>query len=210
MTEQVRVISGRAGVARIVLCNPPLNAITGAMRAGIMQALNMVLSNPATRAVLLLAEGRTFPSGAEMSDADARPTLGEVCAALEGAPVPVIAVVHGTALGAGCALTLGAHFRICGAQAAFGFPEVTLGRVPDAGATQRLPRLVGAQAALELMLAGRPVAAPEAARLGLVDQVIEGDPRGAAQDYAEALIAQGQGPRPIAPRIDHLTGGRSF
>ncbi|WP_372604695.1 enoyl-CoA hydratase-related protein, partial [Actibacterium sp.] len=139
-----------------------------------------------------------------------QPQLGAVCDAIEDAPVPVIAVVQGAALGTGCALALAAHYRIASDRAAFGFPEVTLGRVPEAGATQRLPRITGAQAALEIMLAGRPIAAPEAERLGLVDRITSGDPRPAAQDYAETLISQGAGPRPTRLRLRGLRDGRAF
>ncbi|MHC0054477.1 enoyl-CoA hydratase-related protein [Actibacterium sp. D379-3] len=213
MSEQVRVAVDEMGIARLVLDNPPLNALGPVLRRQLGQALARACADPAVRAILLMAAGPTFPAGAELTEAAVAPNtpdLTTLCARIEACPKPVIAVLQGTALGAGCELALAAHYRLAAAQAHIGLPEVTLGLPPSAGATQRLPRLAGPAVALEMMLVGKSVTAAEAARLGLVDRVAEGDLDTAARTYAAELLAGGAGPRPTCDRRDGLRDAAGY
>ncbi len=124
------------------------------------------------------------------------PSLQKVQAAVEGAPVPVVAAINGLALGGGLELTMACHYRLAHKSARLGLPEVTLGIIPGAGGTQRLPRLIGARAALEMILSGTPISADEAKSKGLVDEVVEGDLREAALNFCERLVQDDIGPRP--------------
>lgn len=199
MGELVHVQKGQGGIARIVLDQPPINALGAALRDALMRALDDVVADPEVCAVVIGAVGQHFSSGAERTELggkEASPTLGELCRRIELCPKPVIAAVHGSTLGGGCELAMAAHYRIAAERSRLGLPEVNLGLVPGAGGTQRLPRLIGAEPALEMLLTGRPVPAAEAARLGLVDRVAQGDLAEAAQSYAAALVAAGSGPRP--------------
>lgn len=187
-TEPVR--QERVGdVLVLVLAYPPVNALGQMVRAGLMAGLARAQAED-VRAVVIMGEGRGFSAGADIAEFG-RPTLapvfGAVMARIEGLGKPVIAAISGMALGGGCELALAAHYRIAEAKAVIGLPEVSLGILPGAGGTQRLPRLIGAEAALRLMLTGVPVGAAEALALGLVDQVVEGD----LLEAALALARQG-------------------
>ncbi len=203
MGELVHMQTGQGGIARIVLDQPPINALGGALRHALSQALDKVVADPGLNAIVIAAAGPNFSAGAEIPESEGgetAPALRDLCRRVELCPKPVIAALHGSTLGGGCELAMAAHYRIASEQCSLGLPEVNLGRVPGAGGTQRLPRLVGAEAALEIMLAGRPVPAAEAARLGLVDRVAQGDLAAAAQAYATELIEAGAGPRPTLAR----------
>lgn len=174
-------------VALIVVENPPVNALGAAVRLGIAAALNAALANDKTDAIVLAANGRTFPAGADIREFDMaprEPSLGQLCAMVEGSGKPVVAALHGTALGGGLELAMAAHYRIAASDARVGLPEINLGLLPGAGGTQRLPRLVGAELAMDLILAGAPISAGLAAEMGLVDQVTGGDLRAAAVAFA--------------------------
>ncbi|MEZ5296928.1 MAG: 3-hydroxyacyl-CoA dehydrogenase NAD-binding domain-containing protein [Ilumatobacteraceae bacterium] len=146
-------------------------------------------------AIVLICAGRTFIAGADISEfsqAPKGPSLHDVQSAMENAPVPVIAAVHGTALGGGLEVALCAHYRVALGSAKFGLPEVNLGLLPGAGGTQRLPRLVGVPKALEMMTSGRHISAAEALGDGLVDEVVDGDLdalRSAALAFAAHAVA---------------------
>ncbi|MFN3938833.1 MAG: enoyl-CoA hydratase-related protein [Gemmobacter sp.] len=188
----------RGGVAVLVIDNPPVNALGAAVRKGLAAGLERALADAAVQAVVILAAGRTFPAGADITEfgkPPADPWLPDLCDRIEASPKQVVAAIHGTALGGGLELALAAHTRIALSTARLGLPEVTLGILPGAGGTQRTPRLIGAEAALRLMISGKPVGAAEAQALGLIDGVVEDDLAGAAIALAEMLAAEGKPPR---------------
>ncbi len=186
-----------------VLCvtvdNPPVNALSAAVRRGLQQAIEAAEADSAVQAVLLVGEGANFIAGADIREfgkTPQPPALPEVCRAIEACRKPVVAALHGAALGGGLEVALAAHYRLARADAKLGLPEVQLGLMPGAGGTQRAPRLAGAAAAMELMLSGRHVGAAEAVKLGLIDRVAHSDDilaEGLA--YAQELLATGAGPR---------------
>lgn len=185
-------------VAIVTVDAPPVNTITAAVRAGLDQALNEVGQRPGVKAVVLTCAGTTFFSGADIGEFKGPPKEAEYRALFgrfENLDVPVIAALFGTALGGGFELALACHYRIAAAATRVGFPEVTLGIIPGAGGTQRLPRLIGAEKALEMIIDARPVVAKTALSYGALDRVAEGDIASAAIAYANELIAQGAGPR---------------
>ncbi len=196
MTEVVRLErSGRVGL--VVIDNPPVNAISHAVRAGLAECFRRAGQDAAIEAVVLLCEGRTFIAGADIAEFDAprrEPDCHSVFALIEGLQKPVIAAVHGSALGGGLETALACHYRIADRRARLGFPEINLGIVPGAGGTQRLPRVVGVRNALRMFLSGAPVTAAEALDMGLIDAVSDGDLKAAALRYAERCLHEKRGP----------------
>ena len=186
----------RIGV--VAIDNPPVNALSQPVREGLMDALAQAGKDDC-EALLILCRGRTFIAGADITEfgkPPREPHLPDVISAIEGFSRPVVAALHGNALGGGLEVALAAHYRCALSDTRLGLPEVKLGLLPGAGGTQRLPRLVGVQAALDMMTGGAPVSAPRALELGLVDQVLEGELESAALDYCEKLLASGAGRRP--------------
>ena len=171
-------------VALVKVDNPPVNALSWHVRQGLFDGVNTAVEQGA-EAIVVICEGRTFIAGADISEFGGNVPkaagLQEVQAAMEDAPVPVIAAIHGTALGGGLEVALCAHYRVGLASAKFGLPEVNLGLLPGAGGTQRLPRLVGVAKALEMMTTGRHISAAEALDGGLVDDVVNSDYDGLRQ-----------------------------
>ena len=193
-------------IAVLLIDSPPVNALGHALRCAIAARLGEAEADPEVRAILLLAEGRSFPAGADISEfgkPPRDPVLPDLCNRIEACAKPVIAALHGTALGGGLELALACHHRIALASAKVGMPEITLGLLPGAGGTQRLPRLAGAEAALRLMLKGKPVSAAEALSLGVVDRVCDADLPGAAYAFALEVIAK-DAPVPTRDRTDGL------
>ncbi|HME37687.1 MAG TPA: 3-hydroxyacyl-CoA dehydrogenase NAD-binding domain-containing protein [Steroidobacteraceae bacterium] len=190
-------LQGSVGVAEI--SNPPVNAINRAVRSGLSAALDRAVSDPGAKALLIVSAGRVFMAGADITEfggAAGGPTLQELEAALEAAPLPVVAAIQGMALGGGLELAMSCHYRIASPDAKLGLPEITLGLIPGAGGTQRLPRLIGAGHALDMMLSGAPISAAQGAERGLIDEVAAGDLREAAMVFCRRLVMEGQGPRP--------------
>ncbi len=186
-------------VAVITLNSPPVNALSAAVRKGLFEAFKQADADGAAKAIVLVCEGRTFIAGADITEfgsAMADPQLADVQEVIEGASKPVIAAIHGTALGGGLEVALCAHYRVAVPSARLGLPEVNLGLLPGAGGTQRLPRVVGVENALSMMTSGRHVPAKEAASLGLVDELVEeGKLREQAIAFARKVVAEG---RPLA------------
>lgn len=209
-TAQAVVRQERVGVvAVLVLANPPVNALSGAVRAGLSAGLAAALADPAVRAIVIRGEGRGFCAGADIGEFGALrqgPRLADLCDAIENAGKPVVAAVHGMALGGGLELALAAHYRVAQDAAVLGLPEVNLGIVPGAGGTQRLPRLIGASAALRMMLTGVPVKAAEAVELGLVDRIVGAG----VVEAALALAAETPPPRPTSAMRRGLQDGRAY
>lgn len=184
-------------IAVITINNPPVNALSHGVRAGLMEAIEQA-ENSGAKAAVVHCEGRTFCAGADIREFGKPPVdpwLPKVVDRIEASPLPVVAAIHGTALGGGLETALGCHFRIASKDAKLGFPEVNLGLLPGAGGTQRAPRLMGVQAALDLMVGGKPLAAPQALEVGLVDRIAEGELLPAALEWAQELAAKSAAPR---------------
>ena len=193
-------VERRGSVAVVLVDNPPVNAFSQAVRAGLRWALDKIAGDAAIGAVVLAGAGRSFPAGADIREfglPPAAPTLSEVIATLDALPKPSVAAIHGNALGGGCEVALACDRRLMSAEAGIGLPEVKLGILPGAGGTQRLPRLVGALAALDLVTSGRRLGAAEAVKLGLADAVVAGDLLDAAVAEALRLLRDG----PAQPRV---------
>ncbi|MGO9486786.1 MAG: enoyl-CoA hydratase/isomerase family protein [Rhodomicrobium sp.] len=190
-------MSRSGAVAVIEISNPPVNAASQAVRAGLMEALREAAADPAVAAIVLIGAGKTFVAGADIREFDGpplEPHLPDVCDAVEDCPKPAVAALNGAALGGGCELALAAHARIMAEGATLGLPEVKLGLIPGARGTQRLPRLADATAAFEIAASGRNVQAHEAARLGIADAVVPlADLQSEAVRLAEGLA--GKAPR---------------
>ncbi|GER07674.1 3-hydroxyacyl-CoA dehydrogenase [Iodidimonas muriae] len=193
---------GRIGV--IAVDHPPVNAISQAVREGIITQINAANADDHIAAIVLIAKGRTFMAGADITEfglPPKSPGFPQVIDALEQSPKPVIAAIHGTALGGGLELALACHFRIAHEGAKLGLPEVTLGIIPGAQGTQRLPRLVGLPLALDMIVSGKPITAQKAHQAGLVDGLVKGEadalPR-AAIAYADKIISDGTAPRRLS------------
>ena len=184
-------LEGDIGVIR--LNNPPVNALSHVLRTGIQDAVTQA-QNDASLALVLICEGRTFIAGADISEfgkPPMLPSLPELLVVIEASQKPIIAAIHGTALGGGLETALACHYRCALSSAQVGLPEVKLGLLPGAGGTQRVPRLTGVKAALDLMTTGTPIAAAQAQSIGLIDKVVEGDLLSAALEFAKEVIAQG-------------------
>ena len=176
----------------VTIDNPPVNALGAAVRQGLLAALQQAQADAAVAAVLLVGAGKAFIAGADIREfgkPPVPPALPEVCRAIEGSDKPVVAVLHGAALGGGLEVALSAHYRLALPAATVGLPEVNLGLLPGSGGTQRAPRLMGVQAATSLMLSGQHLKAQAALQAGLVDKLVEGaDAQAAGLAYVRELL----------------------
>ena len=192
--ESVVTTARQGAIWVVTIANPPVNALGVAVRQGLAAALTAAQADDAVAAVLLVGAGKTFIAGADIREFGKPaqpPSLPEVCRSIEDCSKPVVAAIHGAALGGGLEVAMSAHYRLALPAAKLGLPEVNLGLLPGAGGTQRAPRLMGAKAAAELMLSGKHLSAKAALAAGLVDQLAEGDdPVAAGLAYAQALLAQ--------------------
>ena len=193
-------------IAVITLNSPPVNALSANVREGLFEGFKAATADPAVKAIVLICEGRTFIAGADITEfggASRGPSLFDVQGMMENAPKPVIAAIHGTALGGGLEVALVAHYRIAVPSARLGLPEVNLGLLPGAGGTQRLPRVAGPEKALEMMTSGRHAPASEALAMGLVDELAEeGKLREAAVAFARRCVTEN---RPLVKVRDNNT-----
>jgi 3-hydroxyacyl-CoA dehydrogenase len=201
-------------VAVLVIDNPPVNALSWHVRQGLFDGIAKATEDGAA-AIVIICDGRTFIAGADITEfgggGQQAAGLHEVMAAMEDAPVPVVAAIHGTALGGGLETALAAHYRVALSSAKVGLPEVNLGLLPGGGGTQRLPRLTGVPTALEMMTSGRHVAASEAVDLGVIDEVVDGDVaalRSAAVDFAARAVADGLPLVKVRDRDDKVADAR--
>ena len=179
--------------------NPPVNALGAAVREGLSASIDRAVRDEA-EAVVIVGRGRTWFAGADIREFGkpmTPPILPDVCNQIEACPIPVIAAIHGTALGGGLEVALACHYRLALPSARLGLPEVGLGILPGAGGTQRLPRLTGYAKAIAMISTGRPVNAKEALSAGIIDKVEEGDLRALGLAYARACLAEGSAPRPV-------------
>jgi 3-hydroxyacyl-CoA dehydrogenase len=190
MSEQRVRLERDGDVGVIVIDNPPINASSTAVRSGMLQAVREVQADISLRASVLIGAGKTFIAGSDIREFGqtlAEPQLPDVIAAIEACPKPVVAALHGAALGGGFELALGCDARVAAPGTVVGLPEVTLGMIPGAGGTQRLPRVVGIPRAIAMVCSGERVPAEQALQAGLIDEVAEGELREVAVAHARAL-----------------------
>ncbi|AIO33125.1 enoyl-CoA hydratase/isomerase family protein [Burkholderia cenocepacia] len=192
--------STRDGVAVITLNNPPVNGLGLSTRLGVMDALDRAAQDPSVTAIVLTGAGRAFSGGADITEFNTpkalqEPTLHTVIRAVEASVKPVVAALHSVVMGGGLELALGAHYRVAAPGAQVALPEVKLGLLPGAGGTQRLPRAVGLETALNMIVSGAPVPSEQLAKSGLFDEMVDGDLLDAAVAFARKVGAQ-PGPHP--------------
>ncbi len=193
----------RGSIGIVSVDSPPVNALSQAVREGLSKGIAAALADDAVTAIVLVCKGRTFIAGADITEfgkPPRDPQLNAVMAAYEGSSKPVVAAIHGTALGGGLEIALACHYRVATPSARCGLPEVKLGILPGAGGTQRLPRLVGFETALRMIVSGEPIGAKDAKAAGLVDELIDGDLTEGAVRFAEKIAPA----RPL-PRARDLT-----
>jgi len=181
-------------IAVITINNPPVNALSHGVREGIYKGIETASQDDSVTGIVIYCEGRTFIAGADISEfgsAPKEPHLPAVLTLLDQSNKPVVAAVHGTALGGGLETTLCCNYRVASADAKFGLPEVHLGLLPGAGGTQRLPRIVGVEKALSMVTSGAPIGANEALESGLIDMIVESDLRAEAIAFAVAKSSEG-------------------
>ncbi|MDT3734770.1 MAG: 3-hydroxyacyl-CoA dehydrogenase NAD-binding domain-containing protein [Denitratisoma sp.] len=197
MSELVSV-SMQGDIAVVTVDSPPVNTLSRDVRAGLKAAFASLRGNAAAKGVVLACAGKTFLSGGDMREFETgvqEPGYHEVLRLIEDSEVPVVAALYGTVMGGGLETALACHYRVVQQGTKLGLPEITLGIIPGAGGTQRMPRLVGLEPALDMMLSGKPLSAAEAVKVSLADTAVAGDVTAAAVAYARELVAGGRGPR---------------
>lgn len=209
MSSDLVTMAMDGDVAVIAVNNPPVNTINTAVREAMLRVLADLRTRPDLGAVVLVCVGSTFFSGADISEFSGPPqevAYRNLFRELEQLPVPVVAGMHGVVMGGGLEIALACHYRVALPGTRFALPEVTLGIIPGAGGTQRMPRLIGVERTLELIISARPVDVATGVSLGFIDAQIEGDVRAATVAYARRLIAEGAGPRRTSERsVDPAT-----
>jgi 3-hydroxyacyl-CoA dehydrogenase len=210
--NSVADLTNEGDIAVLTIDSPPVNALSAKVREGIRDGARRATEDPAVKALVLICAGRTFIAGADISEFGKPPTgvsLPEAQAVLEDCPKPVIAAIHGTALGGGFEVALVCHYRVAVPSAKLGLPEIKLGLLPGAGGTQRLPRLIGPAAALEAILSGTPFGARQALASGVVDQLVEeGKLREGALAFARRAIDEKLPLKKVRDRDDKIIAAR--
>ncbi|UPJ63694.1 3-hydroxyacyl-CoA dehydrogenase NAD-binding domain-containing protein [Bradyrhizobium sp. 191] len=179
-------------VGIVTVDSPPVNALSAAVRGGILECIKAAVADPAIKGIVLTCAGRTFIAGADITEfgkPPKQPALNDVLSEIENSPKPVVAAIHGTALGGGLEVALACHFRVAVKEAKLGLPEVKLGLLPGAGGTQRLPRAVGPELAVKMIVGGDPIGAAEALKNGLIEEIIEG-PASGGEAFVRKLLAE--------------------
>lgn len=190
------------GIAWLAMNNPPLNALSHELRRAVVDGIDRAVANRKVRAIVLIGNERAFSSGADIKEFSgtafySEPFLPAVCDAVEASPKPVVAAINGACMGGGLELALGCHYRVALADAKISFPEVKLGLIPGAGGTQRFPRLVGLEAALNMIVSGATLPAAAFKDSPLFDAVVKEDLKGAASAFVARLLADGKGARRV-------------
>ena len=199
MTDKI-AYSRHDDIVVLRIQNPPVNALSQAVRQGLSDGMDRAEAEDGVRAVMIVGEGRAFIAGADITEfgkPPMEPFLPNLCNRIEASPLLVVASMHGVSLGGGLEVALSAHYRIAQPSARVGLPEVHLGLIPGAGGTQRLPRLIGVEPALDAITTGRHIKAPQALEMGIVDRVEEGDPQEVGLAYVRELLDSGAERRPI-------------
>jgi 3-hydroxyacyl-CoA dehydrogenase len=199
-------------IAVVTLDAPPVNALSGQLRAGRWEGLTRIDANDDISAAVILGAGKMFSAGADIREFGGiaqDPSLPQLCNRIEACAKPIIAALHGQTLGGGAEVALAAHYRVAAADVRIGLPEVALGLVPGAGGTQRLTRLMGAERALKVIISTQSVDSQNAHRFGLIDGVVQGDLASGAVAFANRVIEKGQGPRRTRDNRTYLKNGRA-
>src|SRR5690349_22579263 len=179
-------------VAIVTVNSPPVNALSAGVRGGMMDNIKRAIADSEVKGIVLTCGGRTFVAGADITEFGKPPKppgLAEVLTEMENSPKPIVAAIHGTALGGGLEVALACHYRVATKEAKLGLPEVKLGLLPGAGGTQRLPRAIGPEMAVKMIVSGDPIGAAEALKLGLIEEIVEG-PASGGEAFARKLIAE--------------------
>src|SRR5438105_12377972 len=204
-------LTNRGRVAVLTVDNPPVNALSQHVRKGLHDGIKQAQADGAVQAIVIVCAGRTFIAGADITEFGKPPTepsLHSVLDLIEGSGKPVVAAIHGTALGGGLEVTLACHYRVGVKDARFGLPEVKLGLLPGAGGTQRLPRVVGPQKALAMIVSGDPIRADEALKVGLIDEIVDGDLTVAGVAFAEKVLNEKRPLKKIRDLDDKIAPAR--
>ena len=188
-------VSNVDGVALIRIDNPPVNALSQDVIDGLGRAIDAAAQDSSARAIVVIGAGRTFPAGADIKGLEniawggdsGAPELHDLLQRIEDVDKPVVMAMHGTALGGGLEVAMAGHYRVAAVDGQMGLPETNLGIIPGAEGTQRLPRLVGLEKAIEMCVSGRPVKAKDAFTSGLIDRIVEGDLEAGAIAFAQPV-----------------------
>jgi 3-hydroxyacyl-CoA dehydrogenase len=210
--NEVTSLAQDGEIAVITLDSPPVNALSASLRGGLQQAVRQADADASVKAIVLLCAGRTFIAGADITEfgkPPVAPSLADVELAIEAASKPVVAAIHGTALGGGLETALSCHYRVAVPSAKIGLPEVKLGLLPGAGGTQRLPRLVGVEKALAMITSGEMIGAKAAVELGAIDALVEeGKLKDGAVAFARDLVAKHAPLRRVRDLDDKVAAAR--
>ena len=201
----------RGDIALMTIDNPPVNPLSSGVRQGLSDGVNAALADDNVKAIILTGAGRAFIAGADISEFGGKaegPSLHDCLTTMENSAKPIIAAINGTAFGGGLEVALCCQYRVIAASAPVGLPEVKLGLLPGAGGTQRLPRLVGAQKALDFILSGDPIPGPVATQMGIADALADGDVIESAMAFAADIIAKGSPVRRIRDEEDIVAKDR--
>ena len=201
----------RGNVALMTIDNPPVNPLSSGVRQGLHDGLSQALTDDAVAAIVLTGAGRAFIAGADISEFGGKsegPSLYDCLTAMDNSSKPIVAAINGTAFGGGLEVALCCHYRVIASTAPVGLPEVKLGLLPGAGGTQRLPRLIGAEKALDFILSGDPIPGPEATDLGIADEVANGNVVEAAIEFAQKIIKAGGQVRRIRDEVSIIEKDR--
>jgi 3-hydroxyacyl-CoA dehydrogenase len=190
----------RGDVAVVQLDNPPVNGLNHASRKGVTDGIRRANADAKVRAIVITGTDRTFSGGADIREFNtpamlAEPSLLQVIEAVEASAKPVVAAINGVGMGGGLELALGCHYRIATPNASVGLPEVKIGLIPGAGGTQRLPRAIGVQKALQMIVSGDPIPAEEALKYGLVERIVPHTTFQGAMDFAHEVAERSRHPR---------------
>src|SRR4030095_10592360 len=210
ITQSVN-LGSRRRVAVLTVDNPPVNALSQHVRKGLHDGIKQAIADSAVQAIVIACSGRTVIARADITEfgkPPVEPGLHAVLDMIESSPKPVVSVIHGTALGGGLEVTLACHYRVGAKGARFGLPEVKLGILPGAGGTQRLPRVVGPQRALQMIVSGDPIGADEALKVGLIDEIVDGDLTAAGVAFAEKAVNEKRPLRKIRDLDDKIAPAR--
>ncbi|UFX44762.1 enoyl-CoA hydratase/isomerase family protein [Bradyrhizobium sp. 41S5] len=191
MSEVVK-LERHDNIAVVTVNGPPVNALSAAVRGGIFDCVKSAIDDAQVQGIVLTCAGRTFIAGADITEFGKPPKppgLAEVLSLMESSPKPIVAAIHGTALGGGLEVALACHYRVATKDAKLGLPEVKLGLLPGAGGTQRLPRAVGPELAVKMIVGGDPIGADAALKAGLIDEIVEG-PASGGEAFARKVVAE--------------------
>ncbi len=210
--NDVTTIEKDENISIITLNSPPVNALSATVREGLYKGITKARNDKETEAIIIICEGRTFIAGADISEFGKEPkgpSLFEVQEFIEDSNKPVIAAIHGTALGGGLEVALTCHYRIAVPSAKCGLPEVNLGLLPGAGGTQRLPRVVGVEKALQMVTSGQHVSTKECQKIGLVDEISKEDNlRGDSISFAKKIVSENRPLIKISEMNDKVEAAR--